>query len=247
MLVHPSLQHLSHRPWPIPTRPWTLRQVWHDLLFLHWPVPAAILRTLVPPALEIQEFSGSAWLAVTPFWMSDIGFRRWRFPGGLSRFGELNIRTYVSRADRPGVWFFSLDAGSRLGALVGRWLYGLPYVHARIQQGQVGEEVRFGSTRRGGIGFVARYGPTGPPGTSHPGSLEHWLTERYCLYSQRSGELHRAEIHHRPWPLQPAAAVVTRNDLPGVHGIALGGPPALLHFSRKLEVIVWSLERVIRR
>jgi uncharacterized protein YqjF (DUF2071 family) len=247
VLPHPSLQHLSHRPWPIPERSWALRQVWHDLLFLHWPVPAASLRARIPPGLELQEFSGTAWLAVTPFWMSGVGFRHWLFPPGASRFGELNVRTYVNFEDRPGVWFFSLDAGSRLGVLGGRWLYGLPYIHAHIRWERSGEAIRYDSTRRDGTGFAARYGPTGPVAASVPGSLEHWLTERYCLYAQRrSAGLWRAEIHHRPWPLQSAAAVISRNDLRPAHRIAVEGPP-LLHFSRELEVVVWSLERVMRR
>jgi hypothetical protein len=243
--AHPSLQHQSHRPWPIPSRPWLLRQTWHDLLFLHWAVPAETLRPLLPGALQVDEFAGSAWVAVTPFWMSEIGFRNWPSPAALSRFDELNVRTYVSFGGRSGVWFFSLDAGSRLGVWGARWLYRLPYVHARMQHQLLGEEVLYHSERNPGIGFRARYGPIGPVTPSCPGSLEHWLTERYCLYAPRpSGGLYRADIHHAPWPLQAAAATIDRNEMLALHGIPASGPPRLLHFSRRLEVIVWSPERV---
>lgn len=245
MRPHPSLRHQSHRPWPLPERSWALQQVWNDLLFLHWPVPANSLRPLIPAPLDVQEFSGTAWLAVTPFWMSGVGFANRPFPLGLSRFPELNVRTYVRFEDRPGVWFFSLDAGSRLGVLGGRWLYGLPYVYARMRRERQGDQVTYDSMRPAGVGFAARYGPAAPPEPSLPGSLEHWLTERYCLYTVRGRErLYRAEIHHRPWPLQRAAAELSRNDMAGIHGIRADGPPALLHFSRELEVIVWSLERI---
>ena len=208
-------------------------------------MPAAALRPLIPPALRLQEFAGTAWLAVTPFWMSGVGFRRLPALPGISRFDELNLRTYVTVEDRPGVWFFSLDAGCRLAVLAARRLYALPYVSARMWHRAEGQELVYHSQRADGTRFDARYGPLGPAATSRPGSAEYWLTERYCLYAQdRSGRLYRAEIQHAPWPLQPAQAAITRNDLLRVHGIELGAPPALLHFSRRLEVVVWPRERV---
>jgi uncharacterized protein YqjF (DUF2071 family) len=246
VLAHPSLQHQAHRPWPLSSRSWLLRQTWHDLLFLHWPLPAAALRPLVPAPLSIDEFAGTAWAAVTPFWMSDIAIRNWPALPLLSRFDELNVRTYVRLADRPGVWFFSLDAGRCLGVWGARLLYGLPYVHARMHHRHDAEEIAYRSERKQGAGFVARYGPVGPITPSRPGSLEHWLTERYCLYAPRaSGGLYRADIHHVPWPLQPASVTIHRNDMLGVHRIPIDRAPSLVHFSRKLEVIVWPRERVL--
>jgi uncharacterized protein YqjF (DUF2071 family) len=218
---------------------------WHDLLFLHWPVPALALRSLVPQALDIEEFAGSAWVAVTPFWMSGIGWRNCGSFPGASRFDELNVRTYVRHRDRSGVWFFSLDAGSRLGAWAARRMYGLPYVYARMQHRFEGDEIVYRAERPHQAGFEARYGPSGPVMQSQPGTLEHWLTERYCLYARgRSGALYRADIHHARWALQPAAASIQRNEMLDLHGIAAGGPPRLLHFSRKLDVVVWARERV---
>lgn len=184
-------------------------------------------------------------MAVTPFWMSGIRFRHLpTLPGGW-RFEELNVRTYVAHGDRPGVWFFSLDAGSRLAVLAARWLYGLPYVHARMAHRQEGEAIVYDSVRADGTGFAARYQPSGVAAASRPGSLEYFLTERYCLYAlDRSRRLQRADIDHVPWPLQPATAVVGRNDMLGVHGIPAVGSPATAHFARRLEVVVWSPERL---
>jgi uncharacterized protein YqjF (DUF2071 family) len=242
---HPSLVSVKHRPWPLPSRPWAIRQTWHDLLFLHWPVASERLRPLVPQPLAIEEHSGSAWVAVTPFWMSGVAFRNLPPLPVLSRFEELNVRTYVSFGGRPGVWFFSLDADSLVAVQAARLLYRLPYVFARMSHRRAGDQVSYRSSRQDGTGFAARYGPTGPVEGSRPGTLPHWLTERYCLYAKRgAGPLHRAEIHHEPWPLQPASAELERNDLLAVHGIEAGGSPALLHFSRRLEVVVWPLERV---
>ena len=226
-----------------PDRPWLIRQTWHDLLFLHWPVPAAVLRGRVPSALQIDEYGGTAWVAVTPFWMSGIHFRHAPTLPIASRFDELNVRTYVRRGDRAGVWFFSLDAGSRLAVLGARWLYGLPYVHARMRHSNEGDLIRYESERPDGTRFAAQYQPTGPASLSVPGSLEYFLTERYCLYvTGRSGALYRASIDHVPWPLQPATVTLARNDLLRIHGIPSEGPPATAHFARRLEVVVWSRE-----
>ena len=196
---HPAFAHVAHRPWALPTGRWVWRQTWHDLLFLHWPVPAATLRALVPPPLDIDEFGGEGWVGVIPFWMSGVTRRGWPGVPGASAFPELNVRTYVSWADRPGVWFFSLDAGNPLAVLAARAVYHLPYVNATMRARRSGSRVEYRSDRSSGMGFHATYGPTGPVFQARPGTLEHWLTERYCLYAQSGfGGLYRAEIHHAP-------------------------------------------------
>lgn len=203
------------------------------------------LRPLVPEPLEIHQLDGRAWVGITPFWMSGVTLRNWPLLPWLSRFPELNVRTYVTWRGRPGVWFFSLDAGNRLAVAVARHWFHLPYVHAHMRVRQIEERVVYRSVRAGGPTFEASYGPTGPPVRSEPGSLDHWLTERYCLYAvSSSGSLHKTEIHHEPWPLQDASATVVRNDLLEVHGIRVTGQAAHVRFARRLEVVVWSLEPV---
>jgi len=251
----------DHRPWATPARPWSWRQTWHDLLFLHWPVPAGMVRGLVPRELEIDRREGQAWVGVIPFWMSGVTLRRWPAVPGLSRFPELNVRTYVALGDKPGVWFFSLDAASRLAVAVARRLFHLPYVHARMTattstdcaegtdadgvaaSGRATAGVQYRSERKSGEGFVARYRPSGPVARSAKGSLAHFLTERYCLYAATPRGLGRAEIHHAPWPLQPASVSVARNDMLAVHGIQVAGEP-VAHYARKIDVRVWSLAPV---
>ena len=227
-------------------RPWVFRQVWHDLAFLHWPVGASALRPLLPSSLIVEEHSGSAWVSITPFWLSGLGIRL--LPGAplLPRFEELNARTYVSLDGRPGVWFFSLDASNALFVQAGRRLYDLPYALARMSHHRHGEELTYRSERvADGVTFAASYRPTGPVERSRPGTLPHWLTERYCLYAPtRSGGLKRAEIHHEPWPLQPASVEIERNDLLQSLGIEVEGPPPQVHFSKRLDVVVWLPERV---
>lgn len=222
---------------------WLWRQTWHDLLFLHWPASAAALRAEVPSDLEIDEHQGSAWVAVTPFWMSGVTLRWLPSIPGVSSFPELNVRTYVRYRDRPGVWFFSLDAASRLAVLVARARYHLPYVYATMRVERDGDTIRYRSHRADGSGFVARYGPSGPPRRSIPGTLEYFLTERYRLYARpRGGSIHQAEIAHEPWPLQPARVEIERNDMPSSNGITVQGPP-LAHYAERLSVVIGPLLR----
>jgi uncharacterized protein YqjF (DUF2071 family) len=241
--MHSALKRTDHRPWPVPNTGWTWRQSWCDLLFAHWPVPAHLLQPLVPAALEIQEFGGTSWVGVVPFRMQGVMRRPLPDLPGVSAFPELNLRLYVECEGKPGVWFLSLDAANALAVWAGRRFFHLPYFHARIEQSGLPNEARYRSLRRAGpkgLEFSATYRPTSAPYESTPGSLEHWLTERYCLYAESpKGQLFRSEVHHPPWPLQTAEAEITKNELLLPHGIEVSGPPALLHFSNQIDVVIW--------
>lgn len=234
------------RPWPVPGTPHAMKQRWHDLLFAHWPVPVSTLRRLVPAELPIDACEGSAWVAVTPFRMSDVRLRGFPAIPGVSRFPELNVRTYVTLDEKAGVYFFSLDAGNPLAVAVARRFFHLPYHWSRMRLESAADGVAYRSERRltsGGAAFEAHYAPDGPVFSSVPGTREHWLTERYCLYTAARGEVHRVEIDHEPWPLQPARAEILRNTMAAAAGIPLSGEP-LLHFAKHLAVDVWTPERV---
>ena len=243
MPSHPSLHRTDHRPWPLPASAWTWRQSWCDLLFAHWPVPASALRPLVPAELDVQEFDGTSWVGVVPFRMEGVMRRPLPDLPYFSAFPELNLRLYVEAEGKPGVWFLSLDAANWAAVIGARVLYNLPYHHARMSLTDDGREVAYHSVRTTGGGaqaFRATYRPTGPVYESRPGTLESWLTERYCLYARtRSGAIRRVDVHHVPWPLQAAEAEVERVTLAEPHGFSLDGEPALLHFSRRLDVAIW--------
>jgi uncharacterized protein len=240
----------THRTWPPPSTPWAMTMRWTDLAFLHWPVECEALRPLIPEELELDTRDGEAWLGVTPFTMSKVRARFTPPLPGLSRFPELNTRTYVSAQGKPGVWFFSLDAGSRLAVQAARLAFGLPYHKASMSLARRTDGIRYRCHRTGTSGrdlrFEASYRPTGPVAPPKPGSLEHWLTERYCLYSLRGGSLYRGEIHHDPWPLQPASAEVTENTMADPLGIGLDRSPPLVHFSQRLDVVAWLPSRIER-
>jgi uncharacterized protein len=239
------LHWTNHRPWPVSIDPWIMAQTWHDLLFAHWPIDAALLRRKIPAALDIDTFDGSAWIAVVPFRMSGVRIRLTPNMPGLSAFPELNVRTYVKAGGKPGVWFFSLDAANALAVKIARAWFHLPYFRARMKCEDSDGSIHYESERtdRGAPAATLRvtYRPTDPVFEASPGTLEHFLTERYCLYAldHRSRKILRGEIHHPPWPLQIAAAEFSSNTMAGASGVPLPAFKPLLHFSRRQDVVVW--------
>ncbi len=165
---------------------------------------------------------------------------------GLSRFPEINLRLYVEHEGKPGVWFLSLDASNPFAVAVARTAFHLPYYWSEIRSRQSGDERNYTSTRKNNpkVVFDGTYLPTGKVFSSIPGTLEHWLTERYCLYARSSkGVLYRGDVQHPPWPLQPAEAEIRVNQLTTPHGFELQGDPPLLHFSEAINVVMWPLRR----
>lgn len=239
----------DHRPWLAPPRPWMMRQVWHDLMFMHWPVSIAQLRPLIPSSLHIDTYEGQAWLAVVPFRMSGIRPRFLPTVPWLSAFPELNVRTYVVAEDKPGVWFFSLEAANLVAVAVARWWYLLPYFYAQMSCVHVGESIYYESRRihRGvpAAAFSGQYHPVSDVFSPTGGSFEYWLTERYCLYTADAQQrLYRGEIDHPPWSLQVGEATIRENTMTLPIDIQLADTLPLLHFARRQDVHVWSLERV---
>jgi uncharacterized protein YqjF (DUF2071 family) len=225
---------------------WAMAMRWHDLLFAHWPVEAAALRALIPPELELDTFDGQAWIGVVPFRMTGIRPRLGPALPWFSAFPELNVRTYVKRGGHSGVWFFSLDAANPVAVRVARWRFHLPYMDARMICLAKEDAVQYVSdrTHRGEppAAFSARYRPTGDPFNAAAGTLDHWLTERYCLFAADPvGRLYRGDIQHVPWPLQPAEAEIERNTMTEAIGIRLPDIQPLLHFARRLDVTAWWL------
>jgi uncharacterized protein YqjF (DUF2071 family) len=244
--MHPLLHHTDHRPYPVPPNSWLMTQTWVDLLFAHWPIDPAALRSIVPAQLEIDTFDGTAWIGVVPFGMVNIHFKDVPCVPLFDRFLELNVRTYVRARGHSAVYFFSLDAANPVAVEVARTWFHLPYFNARMSKTAQGGNIHYHSTRKDRRGreavFEARYKPIGEPFASQPGTLEHWLTERYCfLVPNNKGLLVVGNIHHKPWPLQLAEAEITRNGMVQALGLEQPRVAPLLHFAREIETLEWPI------
>ncbi len=239
---------------------------WSRLAFIHWPISAAQLRPLIPPQLEIDTFDNSAWIGVVPFYMSGVRHRRLPPLPGCADFPELNVRTYVTCDGKPGVWFLSLDAMSRFVVFAARTRFDLPYYYADMACRTAEQETHYQSNRRrprpspsdlasgpiinpkwwvqprGPARFEARYRPIGAAYQARPGSLDFFLTARYCLYSCRSsGEVCRGEIDHRPWQLQPAEIEIRHNTMTAALDLSPADVAPLVHYVDSIETVAWPL------
>ena len=237
--MHPALAQTAHRPWPLPAQPWAWQQVWLDLLFIHFEADPTELRALLPRGLELELFAGKAWIGIVPFRMQGVTKRGWPAPAFTADFPEINVRTYVTDGRKAGVWFLSLDAGNHLAVWMARWFFHLPYFYARMTATDAAGSYHYSSLRRGHE-FVAEYRP-GETASSPPGSFAHWATARYCLYAASDRALFRGEIQHPPWPLQTAQLALQTNALAEVK---LGAMHPEVLFSKRVDVVVWPLERI---
>ncbi len=220
--------------------PAVLDMWWRDIMTAHWRADAAVLARLLPPGVELDRFDGDAWLSVVPFRMTGIRVRRAPVLPGFGDVPELNLRTYVRVGRRAGVFFVSLDAGSPVVVRAARLGTGLPYLHARIALDASQSDIECTSVRtehavRPGR-FHARYRAMGDAFEAEPGTLAHFLHERYTFFVRRGPLLFAGEVRHEPWRLQRAWVDISENTLGDLASHALSASPACAFFSRALHV-----------
>jgi uncharacterized protein YqjF (DUF2071 family) len=224
---------------------WVMTQTWTDLLFAHWPVPAERIRDYIPAMLEIDTYENSAWVTIVPFAVSKVRLRLLPPLPFLSRFPQMNLRTYVLYDNQPGVYFFSLDAANPLAAGVARTFLHLPFYSARIDLQKNGSQIHFFSRRTGSqvspAEFDCCYQPVSPVFHAQKSSLDYWLTERYVLYTAHDHRIYRGDLFHLSWPLQYAEAEIAKNTLAEACGFCLPGPPALLHYANSVKAFIGPL------
>jgi uncharacterized protein YqjF (DUF2071 family) len=233
----------------MPESPWIMRQTWHNLLFAHWPIDAAVLRSKVPSAFELDLYDGRTWIGIVPFYMTNVTPRFVPAALWFSSFAELNVRTYVSGNGKPGVYFFSLDAASALAVRTARALYNLPYHRASMQIAARDGSIEYSSRRTPPNGVTAEllvsYQPAGESRVPEPGTLEYFLTERYCLFAlDHRSRPYRLDIHHAPWALQGAKADIRVNTMADAAGVSLPEMAPLLHFAARQDMVGWPPQRL---
>lgn len=213
-------------------------QTWRRLLFVHWPFPPEEVRARVPAGLELDLADGSAWISVVAFAIEGARTPHTPEPLGLD-FLETNVRTYVRQAGgEPAVWFFSLEAASRLAVWGARLRYGLPYVYAEMEESVDGSRVAYRTERRrGGAGLSARYRIGPRRGTAEPGSLDHALVERYLLHARRGERWRTVGVRHDPYRIRDVEIRALEENLVEAAGLpAPTGPPTRAHFVERVDV-----------
>ena len=205
-------------------------QRWAKLTFLHWRVAAETLQALLPSSLRIQQFDGSAWLGFVPFSMERV--RPWWSPPVpcVSWFLETNVRTYVvDERGVAGVWFFSLDANNRLAVSLARTFWHLPYKLAAMSLSMSGMHNNATPARITYTGLrkefpAAQYEltldlPDAEPKPAQPGTLEHFLVERYLLFAiDRNHRLRTGLVHHQPYRIITPTAIAGTQSLTSAIG-----------------------------
>jgi uncharacterized protein len=223
-----------------------MRQRWRELLFLHWEVEPAALQALLPPGLTLDTFEGRAYIGLVPFTMRDVR-PVWSPPVPcLSHFHETNVRTYVHKdGEKPGVWFFSLDAANPVAVWLARTLWKLPYYTAKMRLSIKDDGTRRYSTERlekPSVGARLSWRPEGEPAPAAPGTLAHFLCERYLLYAFDGDQLRCGQVHHTPYPLQRARLLHLENTLIAEAGIPVNGSPSLVHYAAGVDVEIFGLK-----
>ena len=234
---------VEHRSWPLPSNKWIMRQVWRNVLFLHWPIKPRLIRPHLPPELEIDTFEGFAWMGIVAFTMKGIYFRGLPF-SVVPSFPEVNVRTYVVYKGKPGVFFLSLDVDDWASLNIAKRWYRLPYNPANIEV-RTGENgaIQYKSVRKAGnpLAFEGSCIPTNDTYFAESGTLDHWLTERYCFYTTRNGkDIYHGDIHHLPWPLKKVDVHINQHTLFSPFNIHVSNDPPIAHFSQGVDSLMWN-------
>ncbi|WP_160118374.1 YqjF family protein [Bacillus sp. V59.32b] len=239
--MYKEFKELEHRPYALPSSPWVLTQVWRDLLFMHYPLSPDLIKSYIPRRLELDTFQNEAWISIIPFRITNMRARGLPPIPFINSYLELNVRTYAIYKGIPGIYFFSLDADHPLAVLGGRTVTGLPYKQATMSYQKNGKDIEFASHRIDGSEKLKVSYRTGPILFEPlPGSIDHWLLERYCMYSCRGDVLLRGDIHHDKWKVTTAESSTKTNTMVSF----LPGEPPLLHYSSRRRFFVYPLKKV---
>lgn len=232
--IEEILSTTHHRPWSMPTGKWTYYQEWNDAVFLHWEVDLNALQALVPADLEIDLFEGKPWVSMVAFTMQKIRPRYLPSFSPISDFHEINIRTYVKQDNKSGVYFLSIEGGTRISCEIARALSELPYRYSKISRSanlyhSENEGYRDKMEIRYEVGESIK----------EKSNLVLWLTERYALFQDTESSINEFEIHHLEWPIYEIDIIELDIDYPRFHKF-MQRKPDRIHYSTGVKVIAWE-------
>lgn len=233
MTIRDLLKETEHRPYVLPLGKWKYYQEWNKAVFLHWKVAIDELRTCVPGNLEIDLFEGEAWVSVVAFTMNKIRPRILPAFSPVSDFDEINIRTYVRRNNKQGVYFLSIEGGKLLSCKIARGLSGLPYRYSGMKR----EKGKYVSTNES-FGDVLKLSFITGETLLQKDSLDKWLTERYALFQDVGQDIREFDIHHIEWPLKKIDVEELTLSCPRFSALVKGQPDKI-HYSPGVQVVAW--------
>ncbi|SFE08812.1 hypothetical protein SAMN05216238_10848 [Lentibacillus persicus] len=239
------LNETGHRASPLPDGPWLMTQKWEDVFFMHMPVSREFIRSHIPNHLELDTYNGEAWISITPLKISDLRMRMLPPFPYIRKFLELNVRTYVRREGIPGIYFFSLDA-EKILPVMGARAGTLPYFYASMEMKKRGGWFHYSSRRHcnQNVAFKGSYRPVSESWYPEAGTLSNWLLERYYLWTQLKGNVFTIGIHHKPWEVSDAEAMIEKQSLTPFLSPRAMGNRMLLHYARSRRVLIWPLKKV---
>lgn len=225
------LKNITHRSCPLPAQRWQWYQEWNDAVFIHGPVEPELLQSLIPKETTLGLYNGKAWVSIVVFKMEKI--RHILSPSFklVSDFYEINIRTYVTKDDLPGVFFLNMEAGKRFSSWIANKVSGLPYYYEAMQNAD-------GHFKSKGISYKYKAGKD-----YERNELANWLTERYAVYHEINGKLARYQVHHGMWPLKEVEISELDITYPMLKE-QFNWQPTLFHYSPGVQVLAWPVERL---
>ena len=239
MSIKDILQSKDHRPWDLPNKPWSFHQEWNDVVFLHWSVNEVDLRQFVPLNLEIDVFDQKAWVSVVIFKMEKIRARNLPYFSPISNFNEINIRTYVKKENKSGVYFLNIEGGKRISCAIAKGVSELTYRFSKIKRNNINYINSYNTAFEDRISISYQLGEN----IEHPDKVDNWLTERYALFQDGKNGLNYFDIHHLKWSLRKIKIEDLNFNYPRFRHL-LKGDPDRVNYSEGVQVVAWNKEIV---
>jgi uncharacterized protein YqjF (DUF2071 family) len=235
LTIQELLDQTGHRDFPLPNRHWAFYQEWQDVLFLHWKIPYRMLRELVPDSLTLDCYDGEYYISLVPFSMKNVRPRFLPAFSPVSDFHEINLRTYIQMGGRRGVYFLSIEAEKQISTWISRTISGMPYEKSHIvRDHNCYQSSQPGNNKQLDLEYVV----TGDSFVKSP--LDHWLTDRYCLFLTEAGQVYRYDVHHVEWPILPVKLLKYHVNYQIGNLVLQNQAPTLMHFSRGVQVLAWG-------
>lgn len=252
MMQRPGfVEPISAEPPPLDRRP-VMSQRWCELAYFHWRYDPADVQALLPPGVSVDTFDGSAWVGLIPFVMRDVAIGPTPPVPWLGTFIEINVRTYVvDPSGRRAVWFFSLDVPRAAIVVVARTAFALPYCWAAATHDRDGSDHRYHMRRRwpgarpghrpsADIRFTV--GERIPPASES--ELDHFLSARWALLTNRRNQVLYGRVEHQRWPLHRVDHHDLRQDVVEAAGLPTPEGPIHALYSPEVDVSIGWIEQV---